>query len=219
MSEEPSVFAPFFILLIFGLTTFVVIGFHRGKKKNRRIYLSAFSDLIDIFKPNGQTFTNIGGQVGHHAVFTFDGKKPISEIEATITLLPRQAPLYLPISKLLMRSDRLFITFYTRFSPPGEGHLVEKAYDGFRGHEITNAAGLSREEVKWGENTFCLYYDRITMYDRLKQLLADHPDAGAVKQIAVIADQKKGFVFMIPCADAVKRDLEPVFHWMCQMIE
>ena len=219
MSEEPSVFAPFLILLIFGITAFVVIGFHRGKKKNRQIYLSAFSELIDIFQPDGQTFTRIGGQVGHHAVFTFNGKKPISEIDATITLLPRHAPLYLPISRLLMRSDRLFITFYMRFSPPGEGHLVESSYDGFRGHEITNAARLTREEVKWGGHAFCLYYDRITMYDHLKRLLTDHPEPGAVKQIAVTADQKRGFVFMIPRIDAVKRDLEPVFRWIGRIME
>ncbi|NQU03203.1 MAG: hypothetical protein HQ589_03530 [Syntrophaceae bacterium] len=100
------------LLLIFALSVFIGLGFSRGRKKNKRICLSAFHDLTRVFKPDDQTFTNIGGYVGHHATFCFQEKGGVCEIDATITLLPRHAPLYMPISKLIMRNDRLFISLY-----------------------------------------------------------------------------------------------------------
>jgi hypothetical protein len=209
----------FFLILIFGLSALIGIGFHRGKKKNNAIYLSAFSQLVDIFKPHDQTFIDIGGLVGHHASFTIEQRGGIYKIDATITLLPRHAPLYMPISRRLMRSDRLFVTFYTRASPPGEGHLIEASYDGFRGHEITHASWLTREKIAWGAHEYYLYYDRITMAKPLKRLIDEHPDPGAVKHIALLPGQKKGFVFMIPSEGAVGRQIEPVFRWMCRIFE
>ena len=215
MTEQTSIFAPpFIVIVVFGLSAFIGIGFYRGKKKNRHIYLSTFSELLELFKPEDQTFTNIGGLVGHHASFVLPHNNFAYHIDATITLLPRHAPLYMPISNLLMRSDRLFITFYLRVSPPGEGHLIEKSYDGFRGHEITNVKILEREEISWGGLPFFLYYDRITIRDPMKQFTRLHPQPGTVKHIAVLPGEKKGFVFMIPDAGAVKRDLEPAFRWM-----
>jgi len=219
MDEQTSGIAFLLVPLIFAVSAYIAIGFHRGKKKNREICLSTFSDLMEVFKPDDQTFTNIGGIVGHHATFNFQENGPIYEIDATITLLPRHAPLYIPVSKLLIRSDRLFITFYMRTSPPGEGHLIEKSYDGIRGHEITNAARLDREEVVWGAHTFSLYYDRVMICAPLKQLMKSHPDPGTIKHIALIPDLKKGFIFMIPGEEAVRRNLEPVFRWMYQVFD
>ena len=49
-----------------------------------------------------------------------------------------------------MRYDRLFVTLHMKAAPPGEGHLIEKRYAGFRAPKITNADRLEKTEFKWG---------------------------------------------------------------------
>jgi hypothetical protein len=200
------------LFLVIAMSAFIALGFSRGRKKNRKIYLSAFHDLMEIFKPDDQTFTNIGGLVGHHANFCFREKDIVSEIDATITLLPRHAPLYMPISRLIMKNDRLFITLYMRCSPPGEGHLIEKEYANFRGPKITNAYRLDREEIRWGKCSFYLYYERMTMYDHLTQFIQNNPDPGFVRHVAILPEQRKGFIFMIPQEGEVARHLKPIYE-------
>jgi hypothetical protein len=202
------------LLLIIALSAFIALGFYRGREKNKKIYISAFHDLQEIFKPDDQTFTNIGGFVGHHANFCFDEKDVVSEIDVTITLLPRHAPLYMPISRLIMGNDRLFITLYMRRSPPGEGHLIEKEYAGYRGPKITNAYRLDREEVKWGEYNFYLYYERMAMHGHLMHFIENTPDPGHVRHIAILPEERKGFIFMFPEEGKVANHLGPVYRHM-----
>jgi hypothetical protein len=200
------------LLLVIALSAFIALGYSRGRKNNNKIYISAFQDLADTFKPDDQTFTNIGGFVGHHANFRFEEKDVVSEIDATITLLPRHAPLYMPISRILMGNDRLFISLYMRCSPPGEGHLIEKEYAGFRGPKITNAPRLYREEVRWGQYEYYLYYEQMNMYRRLMEFIGTTPDPGNIRHVAILPDQRKGFIFMIPQEGEVARHLKPVYE-------
>jgi len=126
---------------------------------NHRLFLSAFNDLADVIQPADQTFTNIGGLIGYHANFITKKKGFIAKVDATITFLPRQSWLYFPVSKLIRRWDRLFITLYLRHAPPEEGHLIETRYAAFRGPKITNADRLNREKISWGGYDFYLYYE------------------------------------------------------------
>ncbi len=198
-------------LLVIAFSVFIALGYSRGRKRNKTIYISAFQDLVETFKPDDQTFTNIGGFVGHHANFRFEGKDVVNEIDATITLLPRHAPLYMPISRLLMGNDRLFISLYMRCSPPGEGHLIEKKYAGFRGPKITNAPRLYREEVRWGPYEYYLYYEQMNMYRRLKEFIGATPDPGHIRHVAIMPGERKGFIFMIPEEGEVAKYLKPVY--------
>jgi hypothetical protein len=202
------------LLLVIALSAFIALGYSRGRKNNNRICISAFQDLAETFKPDDQTFTNIGGLVGHHANFRFEEKDVVSEIDATITLLPRHAPLYMPISRLLMGNDRLFISLYMRCSPPGEGHLIEKEYAGFRGPKITNAYRLDREEVRWGPYDYYLYYEQMSMYSRLMEFIGNTPDPGHIRHVAIMPDERKGFIFMIPEEGEVAKYLKPVYRLM-----
>ena len=57
---------PIFFLFI-GFSVLLTLGYFWGRRSNRRIYLSAFSDLVDVIKPDDRNFTNIGGAIGFHA--------------------------------------------------------------------------------------------------------------------------------------------------------
>jgi hypothetical protein len=207
------------LIAIVTIGVFIVFSFHSGKRKNREIYTAIFNELMKVFKPDDQTFTNIGGVVGHHGTFLFKERGSVSQIDVTLTLLPRQALLYMPISKFFMRNDRLFISVYMRYPPPGEGHLIEKEYTGFRGPEITNISRLHQMELRWGDLTFFLYYEQDRMIDRFRELIGSLPDPGPIRHIAIVPDQRKGFIFMGLQQEPIEAYLAAVYDWLFRVFE
>jgi hypothetical protein len=207
------------LIAIVTIGAFIIFSFHSGKRKNREICTAVFNELMKVFKPDDQTFTNIGGVVGHHGTFSFKERGSVSLIDVTLTLLPRQAPLYMPISKFFMRNDRLFISVYMRYPPPGEGHIIEKQYTGFRGPEITNISRLHQMELKWGDLTFFLYYEQDRMIDRFRELIGSLPDPGPIRHIAIVPDQRKGFVFMGLQQEPIEAYLAAVYNWLFRVFE
>jgi len=202
------------LFLIIAFTGLVTYGIYWGVRHNRRVLLTVFNSLIAVIKPHDTAFTSIGGCVGCHARLYPREQSPVTQIDATLTLLPRHSWLYMPISFLIMRYDRLFITVHVTARFPGEGHLIETGYARFRGPEITNAWKMTRDTVRWGHHIFYLYYDSYKVRDRLYGLLRQNHDPGAVRHIALVPDQRKGFIFMIPGEGHVGRSFAPVYDWM-----
>lgn len=200
--------------LFLAFTAVLVWGYYWGTKENKRIYLSAFNGLVEAIKPVDQTFTNIGGLIGYHGNFATRKDSPVGKVEATITFLPRQSLLYLPFSILIRKHDRLFVTLYLRQTPLEEGHLIEENYARYRQARITNEARLNRERIDWGPRKFLVYYQSQKMQDRLMKFTEANPDPGILRHIAVVPDQKKCFVFLIPKKGMVKKCFEPVYRWI-----
>jgi len=210
---------PIFFLFI-GFSFLLTLGYFWGRRSNRKIYQSAFSDLADVVKPNDQTFTNIGGAVGFHAnLFVKKKGAPFSRVDATITLLPRQSWLYLPISKLIRKYDRLFITLYLKKPFSEEAHLIESKYSKFMGSKIENAHHLHHETVKWEDLDFHLYYSSREMLEKMRSFIKKHPAPGIIRHIALNPEQKKGFIFMIPKPDQVARYFAPIYHWLPSIVK
>jgi len=207
------------LIAIMAIGAFIVFSFHSGKRKNKEICTATFNELMKVFKPDDQTFTNIGGAVGHHGTFSFKERGSVSRIDVTLTLLPRHAPLYLPISKFLMRNDRLFISVYMRYPPPGEGHMIERGYTGFRGPEITNISRLHQMEFQWGDLAFFLYYEQDRMIDRFRELIGSLPDPGPIRHIAIVPDQRKGFILMGLQQEPIEAYLATVYDWLFRVFE
>lgn len=206
----------FFLFIAFSF--FLTLGYFWGRKKNKALALSVFDDITNVIKPDDQTFTNIGGAIGYHANFFIKRKSPISRVDVTVTFLPRHSLLYFPISKLIKRYDRLFITLYLRNDPSEEGHLIETKYDGFRRSKIINAHLLNKEEVRWGNYKFFLYYKSVKMRDNFMKFVDSNPEPGVIRHIAIIPDQKKCFIFMIPRKEQVASCLAPVYRWIPSVI-
>jgi hypothetical protein len=189
-------------------------GYFWGRRVNTRIFRSAFDDLVSVIQPTDQTFTNIGGLIGYHANLILPRKSPVERVDATITFLPRHSWLWMPISKLIRKYDRLFITLHLRQSPGAEGHLIEKEYSRFRGPKIDNADRLNQETLTWGKYSFILYYGNGKMRDQLRTLAADTPDPGNIRHIAIVPEQKRCFIFMIPREGQVAKDFGPPYRWL-----
>jgi hypothetical protein len=205
---------PVFFLFI-GFSFLLALGYFWGRRSNRRIYQSALNDLVDVVKPDDQTFTNIGGAVGFHAnLFVKKKGIPFFRVDATITLLPRHSWLYLPISKLIRKYDRLFITLYLKRPPVEEAHLIETRYSKFRGSKIENADRLHHDIVRWENLDFHLYYKSQEMREKMRAFIKNNPNPGIIRHIALVPEQKKGFIFMIPKPDQVARYFALIYHWL-----
>jgi hypothetical protein len=202
---------PLFYLFVV-TTILLTVGYFQGRRRNRKIFLDAFQALVDTVNPDDQTYTTIGGVVGYHANLLLKRKGPVSRVDATITLLPRQSWLYLPISLLTMRFDRLFVTIHLKSDVPGEGHLIERSYSRFRGPKSANEARLEKETVRWGKLDFILYYDNLNVRERFRDHLARHPDPGTIRHIALVPGDRKGFVFMIPKRGRVATMFRPIYE-------
>jgi len=213
------IYQPIFFLFI-AFSIFLTLGYFWGRRLNRSIFHSAFNDLVEVVQPHDQTFTNIGGVIGFHAnLFVKKKGTPFSRVDATITLLPRHSWLYLPVSKLIRKYDRLFITLYLKKPPSEEAHLIESKYSRFMGSKIENVHCLQHETVKWDNFDFHLYYGSLEMRDKMRSFIQKNPDPGIVRHIALVPEQKKGFIFMIPKKNQVARYFAPIYRWLPSVVK
>jgi hypothetical protein len=211
--HEEIITQPVFLLFLafsFALT----LGYYWGRRQNKKIFHSALTDLVEIVKPDDQTFTNIGGAIGYHANLLVRRKGPVSRVDATITLLPRHSWMYLPISKLIRKYDRLFITIHLESRFPEEAHLIEVKHAGLGQRRIDNPGRFKREDIKWGRYAFYLYSKKRETRDRFLEFIQNHPDPGIVRHIALVPHQHKAFVFVIPRKGQVGRYFSPIYQWI-----
>lgn len=210
---------PVFYLFV-AFSFLLTYGYFWGRRQNKKIFLSAFNDIMKVFRPDDQVFTNIGGAVGYHANLFFKKKgAALSQVNATITMLPRHSWLYLPISKLIRKYDRLFIEIFPKNKPQEELHLIEEQYSRFAGAKIIKTERLQRETATWGTKTFHLYYETPETRAGIIGLIDKNPDPGIIRHIAVVPDQNKCFIFMIPRMDQVAKSLEPAYRWLSSIIK
>lgn len=168
----------FFLFVAFSfLLTF---GYFWGRRDNKAISLSAFTGLVEMFRPDDRTFTNIGEILGHHADLFIKKKGAfLSRVDATITMLPRHSWLYLPVSKLIGKYIRLVIKLYVENKPEEERHLLIGAqYLRFAGAKIAGVGRLNRETVSWGMYAFHLYYETIKTHTRFMDFVDRNPERG-----------------------------------------
>ncbi len=216
---ESIITQPVFFLFV-AFSFLLTFGYFWGRRHNKGISLSAFNDLIEVFHPDDQTFTNIGGAIGYHANLFIRKKGAfVSRVDATITMLPRHSWLYFPISKLIRKYDRLFIELHLKNKPEEECHLIEAKYSRFAGATITGAKRLNKETVAWGTHTFYLYYETTKIHTRLVNFIDRNPDPGTIRHIAIVPSRKRCFIFMIPRKGEVARYLTPVYRWLPSVVQ
>jgi len=212
-AHQEIITQPIFILFI-GFSFALTLGYFWGKRKNHKIIVSACQDLVAVVEPEDQNFTNIGGAIGYHANLICKKGSPFSRVDATITLLPRHSWLYLPISKMIRKYDRMFITLYFDRPLSEEAHLIEARHAGLGQRKIRNAQRLKKEELKWGKYDFFLYYNSSKTHDAFIGFTRKNPEPGIIRHIAVVPDQKKGFVFLIPEKGKVHECFARIYEWL-----
>ena len=186
-----------YLILIIIFTLLVLAGYGFGRKKNLSIVKSTGKTLEEILKPSDQTYTWLGGSIGFRADFKC---KDFKNVEATLTLLPRQSTLYYPVSFLVSGFDRLYLTFFLKSKIKSEGHIVNKRYLKFRGPRIDNIHNLSEEE----HQEFLILFQDQERRNALLNLFSEFEREELlkiVKHIAVVPDRNTVFVLVVPKTD------------------
>lgn len=144
-------------------------GFMRGQRRNRMIAAEIAHSLEEFYHPEEKRYVNIGGVVGYHIFYRLGGQ--LKSLVGTLTLLPRHAVLYLPISRLLGRRDQLRLTLHTRAVPFGEGHIADpKAFE--QGLLfLKDEESLQQRSVSLGEQELLILYHNPMVADRLESFL------------------------------------------------
>ncbi len=198
---------PVFYLFI-AFTVLLTLGYSWGRRRNQRILRSALNGLADVINPRDQKFTNIGGQTGFHVNFWPKKSSVFHQVDATITLLPRQSWLYYPFALLFRKFDRLFLSLELKKQPAlllSEGHLIEKGYSRLAGASISNADRMQKEELDWGAMRFTLYWENDDAQEILRRVLSAFPDdPGPIRHIALVPERERIFLFLIPRYGTVK---------------
>lgn len=221
MFNNPEVTnSPYFLLLI-AASVLLSLGYTWGRRRNKKIFLSAFDGLVEALNPKDQQFTNIGGLSGYHANIIPKNSKTIRRVDATVTLLPRQAWLWFPISRIVRKFDRLYAVFY--LSPKivdriEEGHVLEQGYSKMGGAKIANEESLQKEVVEWSGMTFFLYYASPRVREELVDCMKDLGEAGPIRHIALVPEQQRMWLFMIPRIGSVHPIVLTVIRWLSKTV-
>lgn len=212
---------PLFYLFI-AVTILLSLGYTWGRRRNRRIFITAFEELKAILKPRDQQYTNIGGLSGYHANFVPNKSSAIRRADVTITLMPRQSWLWYPFSFLTRKFDRLFLTFELSRSSFGtlkEGHLIEKRYARLPGARIEHEDTLQKERLRWGEKEWTLYY----VDEEIKQALLNCKERlgepKTLRHLALVPERERIFLFMIPRIGSVDPVVRPIYGWFHDLLK
>ena len=142
-----------YILPLILLALCTTAGYFWGRKKNRWIGAWIARETEAALQPRETTYVNIGGCIGYH--FTYALAAPFREAKGTFALLPRHSLLYLPISFLIRRHDRLYLQLFTDERLPGEAHILREDYYQKEKDRIAGAEAMRRDRVVMGERRTC----------------------------------------------------------------
>jgi len=184
-----------FILLTIGVL--ISLQFYRGRRQNLRLMRDIARELEEAVRPRDQTYTWLGGYVGFRADYKI--ATPLSnQVQATLTLLPRQSILHFPFSLLFLRHDRLYLLIKLRRPPPGEAHAVSRRYYRF-GPGIEGRERMFREERKTPRGpVFELWYRHSPARESLVWLLDRLEVPGLIKHLALVPGVNHIYCLMQP---------------------
>jgi len=189
--------------LVLGAAVLGVLFFH-GRRRNRSIALRVSRELESALAPGDCTYTWIGGLIGFHARYAVDG---LEKARATCTLLPRHAPLYLPVALLLGRSDRAHVTLFLDRRFEGEAHVVDPSLLRSPVFEIDGREAMHERRVAVGGRRFLLLATREPHLDALEALLGSAPSAGlltSLRHLAFVPELCTLYAQVVPAPGAVE---------------
>jgi hypothetical protein len=181
------------------------LAFFHGRRVNRAIALRVSRELESALEPVDSTYTWIGGLIGFHARYGTD--RGPREARATLTLLPRHAPAYMPIALLLGRGDRAHVTLYMREGFTGEAHIVSRAA---LLSPLLRIEGRDRMLRRWaaasGRRFLLLASDERLMdsAERLLGMAAESSLAPHLRHVALVPDLSTFHAQVVPRAGAVE---------------
>ena len=192
------------IYLLIALAFATTLGYMVGKKKNKALGEMVGRTVEELLAPKETEYVNIGGVMGHN--FTFALREPFTEAKGTFTLLPRHSILYLPLSLLISRHDRFYLTIFSKKELLGEGHIIAEKYFPKMRVDITGMEKLKRTTFIKDGISFIILFDNPHLEKKLTGLLEESATAQHLLHFCCYGNNRNFFIHLIPR----KETLEPL---------
>ena len=136
-------------------TLLLIYTYYNGQRTNLKKIRGTAASLEKALKPSNKRYTWLGGVVGFSADFKVEG---FEEVQAVLTLIPRQSLLYMPFVLLLRGAeDRLQRLFFLKEKPVEELHVIPV---GKKRPHIHNMERLNRTVERHGDMDVEILYER-----------------------------------------------------------
>jgi hypothetical protein len=129
-------------ILLLGLLA--SLQYWRGRRLNLTLVRGLARQMEVALSPVEKEYTWIGGYAGVVARYSLENEE-YPEIKATISLLPHHSLLYLPVSILLGRRDRVYLLIHSQRKLTGKAHVKPG------------------KKAKLPHNISCLHRDQVTI--------------------------------------------------------
>ena len=202
------------LILIAALALATMLVYRIGRRRITTIASRFSTALEEALQPVEKEYINIGGLVGYHANFTLDDPA-VKEVKTTFTLLPRHSLFFYPLSKLFIRHDRMFLTFFLKEKFRGEAHLMERRLAKFPTHRVAERPGMQHHSLLHNGREYLIYATDTKCEKMLTDLLHALPK-GLPRHLTLYPDNNTLYVFIRPA----KGDLrEAVQHMRKACVE
>ncbi|HOK18025.1 MAG TPA: hypothetical protein P5272_03835 [Caldisericia bacterium] len=198
------------ILIILIIGGVVSLQFFQGRKLNvalMRYYIRGFENNL---KPKDQLYTWIGGYVGFKVQYEIDDDF-IKQIEMSLTLLPRQSLLYLPISLITRRHDRLYVIIRLKQKLGYDAHIIKTNFY-FPGPPLEDIKTYKKEIVNHDNNKFYIFYKNKDDIGALEKLVKRSMDFKNIKHIGYTRETNVIFLLLKPDPNKTPTDLKKLVN-------
>jgi len=193
----------FIALVIF--TILLIVVYLRGHKRNMAIIRETADALEDILRPADKTYTWLGGVLGFRADFAVKGFR---EVQAVLTLLPRQSLLYLPVALLRRPGDRLQLLFYLVRRIDEEVHIIPRQE---RRPHIHNRDRLDSTVKNYrGEEVEILYQANTCMAEKILHTVEGNLEN--IRHIALTPEKSVFYIELNPSALSSRETEKLLLH-------
>ncbi len=130
------------------------LGFFWGRKKNLSLARRIGKITEEFLKPVDQNYIWIGGEIGYKASYILKGSFT-KKCRTMLTLLPRQSPFWIPVSLLLTRYDRFYMSYILEKEFSCELSLRKKGTWGYDKKRYGNL--FKKENIVIDNVTYIMY--------------------------------------------------------------
>lgn len=184
----------------------ITLQFFQGRKINLLLMKKYVQGFEKNLKIKDKTYVWIGGYAGFRAHYELNDST-VKKLELTLTLLPRQSVLYLPISLLTRKHDRLYIVLRPRTRINTDVHIIKKHYY-FFGPDIDEAKELEKGEAILGENRFLTMYRNLKDLDRLMEITKRTFNPDGLRHIGLVRSTNVLFALIKPDPNETPKEIK-----------
>lgn len=205
------------ILLMLVLGGITSLQFFKGRRLNTFMMVKYIRDFEANLKPKDKLYTYIGGYIGFKANYDLS-ENFIKKMELTLTLLPRHSLLYLPISYLTRKHDRLYVILRLNEKFGYDVHIIKKHFY-FPGPMIDNIETFKKEEMVFDGKDFYVLFKNRSDLERLIEIVESSVGFNNLKHIAYTRETNVLFLLLKPDIDKTPKDLKKLTKKVSELLK